>query len=253
MTLAMTVLRRRWVEARRYPADTVATILSYYVLFLVLFFGMRAFGPADLNRETTGTLIVGYVALFLTNQSYNAFYGQIQQEAQLGTLEQLALARYGLLPVLLSDFTVQTGLLVGQYALVLVSIMATTGRWLEFDVVSLVATMLPTMAGVVGLGLMMGGVGLIAKRASSIGGLIGFAFFFFIAAPVDRYPVLKLLPIGHGRALLDASLVDHEPVLGKPADLAMLVAVSALYFLGGAAVFGRCERKARQHGSLGHY
>ena len=254
MTLTAALFRRRFLDYARYPAEMVMTVAAFYLIFLVLFFGAKTFGGSRVSTgDTLSAIVVGYVVFMLTMQSYQQFGAQIMQESQAGTLEQLALSPYGLTAVLLVDFAAQTAFMTIIVGVVIVPIMATTGRWLHFAVVDVALLTLLTLAGVVGFGLIMGGFAMVFKRMNAIGGFVSLAFLPLVAAPVERYPLLKLLPVAHGNTLLRHVLVRKESAFARPGDLLVLVAVSAGYVAIGCLVFAAMERKARERALLGQY
>ena len=254
MTLLATIFRRRLLDWVRYPMDAVLSIVVFYAIFLVLFFGAKTFGgPKVTGGDTLSSIAVGYVVFVLTMQAYQNFGSFVLQESTAGTLEQLALSRYGLLTVLLSDFVAQTLVTTSILGVVIVPIMATTGRWLHFDVPSVVVLLILTMTGLVGLGLTMGGLAMVFKRIGTAASLVSFTFLFLVAAPVDRYPWLKLLPVAHGNTLLRATLVGSRSAFGRPSELLILVAVSAAYLAVGCVVFQAMDRKARDRALIGQY
>ena len=255
MTTFLAVLRRRLrLDLVRYPLESIAQIVLYYVLFLVLFLGARAVGGSSVVRgNTVSSIVVGYIVFMILQQCLSAIYGGIREESTTGTLEQLAMADFGLLVILAMDFAVGAISSIVQMSVTLVPIMATTGRWLHFDAVSVAVLLVPTVAGVFGLGLAMGGLGLVFKRVAGIAGFVAMGFLALVAAPVDRVPILKLLPVSHGNALLRDALVDGQAALARPLELATLLCVSAAYLVGGAFVFRRMDRIARNRGLLGQY
>jgi ABC-2 type transport system permease protein len=254
MTLVATVARRRVVEMLSYPMEFFFGILALYAVFLILFFGVKAIGGPRLGAgDTLSAIAVGYVVFMLTQQSYQAISSQITRESTTGMLEQLALSPSGLLSVLLVDFFVQAFTSLVMVSFVMVGIMATTGRWLNFDVLSVVSLLVPTLVGVIGLGSVLGALALVFKRISAIAGFLSMSFVFLVAAPVDRYPLLKLLPIAHGNALLREVLVKGRSVFGFPGELALLLAVSFVYIGLGVIVFVFMDKQARERGLLGQY
>ena len=157
------------------------------------------------------------------------------------------------MPDLLTDFLVQSAITTVQFGVVLIPIMATTGRWLHFDVVSVVPIAVLMMSGVVGLGLLMGGLAMVFKRVGGVAGILQMSFLFLVAAPVERYPLLKLLPVAHGNTLLRDVLVKERSVYARPAELLILLGVSTAYLVVGCAVFNRMDRLARDRALLGQY
>jgi ABC-2 type transport system permease protein len=254
MTLVVTVFRRRVLDYLRYPFEAVASIGAYYALFLVLFFGAKAFGGARVSSsDSLSAIAVGYVVFLLTQQAYQSIQGQIQQESMAGTLEQIAMSRYGLTKVLLTDSLALAAVTVVMLSLVIVPIMATTGRWLHFDVPSVAILLALLMTGVSGLGLLMGGLAMVFKRVQGVAGLLQMTFLALVAAPVDRFPVLKLLPVAHGNFLLRRTLVQGRSAFATPAELGILVVVSLAYIALGVTVFKRMDGIARDRALLGQY
>jgi ABC-2 type transport system permease protein len=254
-TLVFTVLRRRWIEVVRYPLDLVGGLVIFYIFFLMLFLGARAFGNADIRSgDTLSAVAVGFVVFVLAQQSYQAIGQQLLIESTGGTLEQLAMSPFGLRRVLLIDSLAQSLVLVASLGVVIVPIMLTTGRWLHLDPIAVVPLVVVTMTGVVGLGLAIGGIAIVAKRAQAPAQIIGFAFLFLVAAPVDRQPLLKLLPIAHGNALLRRAMVDGASLTALGGgELAVVLAVNLGWLAMGLAVFRAMEDVARRRALLGQY
>jgi len=109
------------------------------------------------------------------------------------------------------------------------------------------------IAGLVGVGLAMGGLALVFKRMQTLSSFLGLAFLPLVAAPVDRYPLLKLLPVAHGNALLRSVLVGGRSVFTEPLELLILIGVSAAYVVVGVVMFRLMERQARDRALLGQY
>jgi ABC-2 type transport system permease protein len=111
---------------------------------------------------------------------------------------------------------------------ILLLLMVTTGRWLHLDVVSLLLLVLLTLAGVYGIGL--------------------------IAAPVDRFPILRALPLVEGNRLIRQVMAGGLSIIQLPAgDLPALVINSAFYLGIGLIAFNLLLKTAKNRGLLGHY
>lgn len=254
MTLVLALLRRRILDVIRYPVEWLTGIVVLYAIFLMLFLGAKTFGgDAIQSRAALSALVVGYVVFMLTQQAYQSFSNQIFQESTTGTLEQLALSPYGLLRVMLVDFLAQSVVAVFQLGIVILPIMATTGLWLHFDIISVAVLLGLTMTGVLGLGLGLGSLAMVFKRIGGVVGLLGLSFMLLVAAPVDRYPVLKLLPVAHGNFELRQVLVGRSSIFARPRELAILFGVSSVYVLLGMVAFRFMDARARERGLLGQY
>lgn len=255
MNLVRALFHRRFIEAVRYPVEMVGGLVTFYVLFLMVFLGALTFGDSDVRTsDTLSAVAVGYVVFMLALASYQGFGQQLMQESAGGTLEQLAMSPVGLRRVLLVDFFAQVTINVLTIGVVVVPIMATTGRWLHVDLVSVLPLVLATLSGVVGVGLAVGGLYVVFKRLQQVAQIIGFTFVFLVAAPVFDRPLLKLLPLGHGNALLRRVLVDEVSITELGAgEILTLLAVNIGWLVVGLVVFGTMERLARERALLGQY
>jgi ABC-2 type transport system permease protein len=136
----------------------------------------------------------------------------------------------------------------------LVPMMATTGKWMHFDAISLVPILALTLAGVGGVGLAMGGVAMVFKRITAVAQILQFGFVGMIAAPVGRYPGFKALPLALGFSMMRRVMVEGESIFRQPAtDFALLALNTAAYIALGAVIFTRMDRQARVRGLLGQY
>ena len=132
--------------------------------------------------------------------------------------------------------------------------MIVTGRWLHLDVVSLLPLILLTLAGVYGIGFAIGGLALVFKRIESFVQIFQFAIVGLIAAPVDRFPVLRYLPLAEGARLIRRVMTEGLSIFELPAtDLFFLFANSTIYLGLGFLAFKLLENVARDRGLLGHY
>lgn len=255
MTLFVTIFRRRLIEMSRYPLELTGGLVIFYLFFLMMFLGARMFGGPEIKGgDTMSAVAVGFIVFVVAQQSYQSIGQQLLLESTQGTLEQLAMSPAGLRRVLLLDCFAQALTTVTPFGLIVFPIMVTTGRWLHLDPLSVVPLVVVTLAGVVGVGLALGGVTIVAKRAQAVFQVVGFAFLPLVAAPVDERPLLKLLPVAHGSSLLREVMVQGHPLreLGG-GDLTVFVAVNCGWVLLGVVVFARLERVARDRALLGQY
>lgn len=255
MILVATIFRQRTLDLIRYPFELVFGFIAAYVIFLVVFFAARTFGGAGVaTGDSLSAIVVGYVVFTILQQAFQDFGGYFSAEASQGTLEQLAMSRYGLLTISVTDFFVQAIFQILRLGIVIVPIMATTGRWLTFDLPSLLPLLVLTVVGVVGLGLALGSLALVFKRVSGVISLVSLGILGLVAAPVDRIGLLKLLPVAHGNYLMRQVLVHGERLWEFPAgQIALLGGVSGAYLLVGCVVFRAMERVARDKALLGQY
>jgi ABC-2 type transport system permease protein len=248
-------LRRTVLEARRYLFDTISGLVTIYGFFLLLFFGAKAFGAGRPGfGNTLAAVVVSFAVWSLTVFALGTMTFELTQEAQLGTLEQLGMSPFGLVHVLLARVLTMLCVYFGMMVVLLVLMMATTGRWLNVAPLSTLPIILLTILGVMGMGFVLGGVAIVFKRVQQALQVWQIAVFGLIAAPVDRVPFTKYLPLTWGATLLRRVMVDGASITSLPVgDVLFLIANSLVYFGLGIFVFKRFEIVARGRGLLGHY
>jgi ABC-2 type transport system permease protein len=224
-----------------------------YVLFLVLFFGVRGVG-VGIEAKTLSSIVLGFNVWALLTFAYNSVANGLVGEAQTGTLEQLAMSPRGLLGTILTQFWVAFTFITLQITILLILAMATTGHWLHIDVLSILPLVLLTATGLLGIGLAMGGLALIFKRVQSVSAMVQMVLLALVAVQVSQVPIAKLLPVSLGYQLLNDVMVDGATIMDLPLqDLGILLVASAMYFVLGIVVFKRMEGVARDRGLLGQY
>ncbi len=249
------VTRRTFVMFKSYSFNSISSLVTMYLVFCLMFFGAKAIGgPVLSSAQTLEAMVVGYFVWLLAVYSYSDLSWDITNEAQVGTLEQLYLSPVGYKWI--SCFVlVSNAILVYSLNIVfLLLMMVTTGKFLRLDLISLVPILVITVAGVYGIGYMLGGLALVYKRIQAFFQVMQFVLVAFLLAPVDRYVWAKLLPLAMGNHLAAEVMVRGKHLWQlPPADLLYLTASSAFYLALGLAVFTRCEKAAKKVGLLGQY
>ena len=248
-------MRRTVIEMRRYFVDTVSGFVTIYGFFLILFFGAKALGGRSPGfGNTLSGLVVSFALWSLVTFSLSSLTFELVQEAQLGTLEQLGMSPFGLVRVLLARVLTQLVIYFGIMAVLLVLLMATTGRWLTVAPLSTLPILVLTILGVEGLGFVLGGVAIVFKRVQQALQAWQIAVLGLIAAPVNRVPFTKYLPLTWGATLLRRVMVNGESLTSMPAGDVLFLLVNTVFYLAlGILVFKRFEAVARERGLLGHY
>jgi len=137
---------------------------------------------------------------------------------------------------------------------ILVLMMVTTGRFLHFDLITLVPLLILTIASGYGIGFITGGLGLIFKKIQAFFQILQFIFVGFIVAPVDKLPILKILPFSLGTKLIARNMIDKLPIYRMPIhDILILIGNAIFYLVIGFSIFKLCEKAAKNRGLLGHY
>jgi ABC-2 type transport system permease protein len=261
-------LVRDVTTALRYPMELFAGLIIMFALFMGLYTGARSLAGGALLEGSQELLVVRYCMWFLAIVAINSMSVDIENEARQGTLEQLYLCAPSFMGLLWIRGTVH--LLTGSSMVVVLSLLlqAATGNWLHISLVSLgpvVLTVVLTVAGLLGFGLILGGLSIVFKRVGQLAAILQFGLFFLaFLEPAKLHPVagavVANLPFTRGVALLGGLLAGpgaaNTQALGGAElwiGLAWLALDSAAYALVGSLVFLAMERRARLHGALGHY
>lgn len=250
-----TLFKRHLIELRRYYFDTISGIVTLFALFVIIFYGARALigGRAGYGASLSG-LVVGYMVWMLAIFAYSDMGFGLVQEAQTGTLEQVSMSPVGLTRVMVLNFAAGIAYQLLTLFVLLFLMMAVSGRWLHLDMVSIVPLLLLTVAGIQGIGFVVGGLALVFKRIQSSLQVLQFAFVALIAAPLTRFPWFKFLPLSWGNRLLGDVMIHKVSIFSmSAADLGFLLANSAAWLGLGVLAFRYFEKAARRRALLGHY
>ncbi len=255
LTLFKAVFKREWLEWKRYPFNLVSAFITLYILFLLIFLGYSkyaAHGPKF--GERLDGLVVGFTLWMLTMTAMSTLSGELLQEARYGTLEQLYMTPMGF--GLLCIFRIISSFILNLIFVcaILIVMMLTTQRFLHIDILSLAPLLILSIMSVYGVGFFVGGLALVFKQVQSFLGIIQFAFIGFIAAPVDKIPILKALPLALGANLISKVMIKSLSISQfNITDILLLIINGFGYFLLGFYTFNFLLRVARQRGLLGHY
>lgn len=255
LVLFTTMLKREFILMKRYLFNFLSAIISIYILFLLIFFGARTLGgdAVDFGGTLDG-IVVGFLVWTFAIFAYSEFGQGMVREAQEGTLEQLYMSPVGFVWVCVFRMIASLSITWVLNIALLVLMMLTTGRWLTLDLLSLLVLLLPTLAGVYGIGFMVGGLALVFKRIESFTGILQFALVGLVAVPIGRFPFLRYLPLAEGNRLIRRVMAEGVSVSELPmGDLVFLFAHSVFYLLLGLLVFSVLISAAKNKGLLGHY
>lgn len=250
------LFKQSFIETRRYIFETVSGIITLLLFFLGLFYGAKALvgGSAANLGPTLEALVVGYMLWALAIFMYFSIAQDLIQQAQLGTLEQLSMSPSGLGLVVLARTLAAMVFQLIIMAVLLLLMMAITGKWLHIDLLSILSIAVLTLMGVFGLSFILGSLALVFKKVQSALQITQMAFIGFIALPIAKFGWLKWTPLAWGNHLLKEVMIKEESLFSLPlGDVGFLAAHALIYFCIGMATFRYFEIVARKRGLLGHY
>lgn len=258
-TLYVAELHRRVHLTKRYPVQTCADVLSFYLIFVGLHLAVssmvRGVDPTGV-AAVAAAQVVGFLAFYFAAMGLSVVENQLYADMSHGTLEQALLSPHSTLVLVLSRFlaalTVEAMLGV-PLALLLV---ATAAAPIVFTPLMLIVFVL-LLWGVFGLALFLGGLTLIFKRVGQLPFIFQIVFLGLGMSSLRNLPetvqrMSMTLPFARGVSLLQELATGATDCLGW-SDMSLLVLSTAAYLVGGIAFFVWAERVAKNKGLIGRY
>lgn len=251
--LARAVLYREYLIFVRYPANAIGGIGIALFFFGVLFYGGQMIAGRALTDSIEG-IVVGYFLWSLSVGAYSSISNDIGSEVQWGTLERHVMSPFGFAPVALLKGVAKIVRTFVTSTVLLAVMIGLTGTTLELHLFTIVVVATLSIVSVLGLGLAAGGVTVLYKRIGNWLNLLQFGFIVLISAPAFDLGWMRFLPLAHGSALLQRTMVDGVRLWEfPPTDIGLLIGVAVGYVALGYAVFRYATRRARRLGVLGDY
>lgn len=182
---------RLFSEIKNYKLNNMVSLADVFLICTGLFIGTGK----DIFPE--GTLVYALLGMILWRYAtvcLRTACSVIQQEIRLGTLEQLMMAKYHLIQVVV--IRLLATLLVETAKLAVVSTLLALIFQIQFDLaasVGLVAgSVLICLTGTIGIGCLVAGVALVYKKANALVNSVSYFTLFFTGMILP----LEILPSG---------------------------------------------------------
>jgi ABC-2 type transport system permease protein len=256
LNLLLGELKRTWIQFIRYPAEVIGGIFVITLAFYGLFISAQYIaGPAMNFGERLDAIVVSYVVWTLTLYIISDIAGELEFEAQTGTLEQVFLSPFGAPRVFFARAIASLALRLTLTVIILSIIIWITSSQLSCPW-TLVFPLLSLLLAAYGLAFAMGACALIFKRVQQLLGIFQFALLFLLAAPTENLDrtarsVANLLPMLPSTGLLRNLMARGERLDWGTYGIA--IANGLVYLTIGMALFTWAERQAKQRGILGGY
>ncbi len=251
--LTRAVLYREYLIFVRYPANAIGGIVIALFFFGVLFYGGQMVAGQALTDSIEG-IIVGYFLWTLSVGAYSSISNDISSEVQWGTLERHVMTPFGFAPVALLKGVAKIVRTFLTSTIILAVMILITGTTLQLNLLTILVVATLSIVSVLGLGLAAGGITVLYKQIGNWLNLLQFGFIVLISAPAFDLGWMRLLPLAHGSALLQRTMVDGNRLWEfTPVELALLIGVAVGYLAAGFVVFTYATRRARRLGVLGDY
>lgn len=237
------LLRRYWFEA-------VLSLGFVLLLFGGLIFTVLSVGGGSLESGSVDGIIVGFAVWLFASTAMGGAMGDVAEETEQRTLEQICLAPLPLGTLLAVRAVLQLGGGLLMLVITLMVIEVFTGGRLEIAYVPTLAAALLAAPSLVGVGFALAGVLLLSKKGTGIQVATFPMVLGLMALPAYPLNALAFLPFAFGAAAARASAAGTA--LG-PEVYALIALNSAFYFAVGLLVYRRFEQHARKLGVLGHF
>ncbi len=243
--------RMMYWSLRRYMFNTVGMVAALFVIFMGMFWGVKSIGGSGVTGDSLDSMLVGYILWVSAMLALGNTGSEILSESQRGTLEQLYLSPLGAHKVFLYRALTNIVFNFMVITVMLYLSMAATGRWMHINLLHLYGMIFVSTLSLVGVSFMMGGLGLVHKKISSINGILSFGLIGLMLLPTYPVTPYSFLPFIAGAAAIRKSIVEGT---GFPVWWYMFIVVnSLLYLAAGLFVFRKMETKARRLNKMNQY
>lgn len=162
MNLFTAELEFELASIKRYPLNYLSNIILLVMMFFGIFWGGALLGANPIGNTFT-SMILGYSLWILIVQTVGNMGMQISSEAQTGTLEQLYLMPVNPVKTFFIKSLVNLIFSITYSILILLILMAFTGRWVHISLSAGIPYLLALVA-VLGLGYFIASLSLRYKR-----------------------------------------------------------------------------------------
>ena len=251
-------VRKGLIVTWNYRANLAIELFT--LVFVFIFISFFA-GGGEIDSERLPGSLLGFLVWYYAAFAISSMSGGLMDEASTGTLEQLYMSPVPtwlvFLGQVIATFVRGTALvaIVGVILWILLPVS------LPLELAALPPFVL-TMVGLFGFGYAIGGLTLVYKQISSVGGLLTNVLLFLNGAllPVHHFPawletIAVFLPTTQGIIVLRKVVIDDMSLIAvwEDGSMVFLAVQSVLYLVAGWALFNVGERVAKRRGTLGQY
>lgn len=247
-------------ELKQYYLNYIFYNLGLVTMFIGLFYSFNQ----DSNQKEAAILLIGLITWQLCTSGFTYFVGVIEDEALMGTLEQIFMTRTSIYKVLFSKSLVTCLFnLLKAFLIFIVCLVffRCGGVFLDLGVkaVYISIVIVFTLVSFYLLGLFAAGLALFYKRIQSVAQIINYVLLFFANITIDiqllpapLQPIGYVVPIGWAMRIV-RGLVSQDGVSIAAGDVLGLLLSTVCFGLVGFIGFKVSLKKAKKFGKLGHY
>lgn len=239
-TILLAELRRSWIQRKRYLVSTITSLISFGIVSFAAWIGLRAAFFKEGSIYDASAALLWPIVL----GSFGSAAGALQEDIELGTIEQLYLSASSVLHLLHIrslvsfldslafniPFLVISGFFIGWNSL---------GRWFLSQII-------PVWIGLYGLGLIIAGLTLRFRQLGTLTNLLSLAIMAMAVMEFPQEGVWRWLAYGFPMVGISASPT-------WPDGWYLRYFSAGIYLLIGILLFRSLEAKAKKLGLIGKY
>lgn len=245
-------------EIKQYYVNYIFYNLGMIVLFCGIFYNYFS----DQKENTVLAMLISAVLWQICTNAIQYYSYLIQDEAMMGTLEQMFLSKTSFSKIIVSKTVVNMGFVIikgGLLFMICMLIFCKNLFALKINLVQvlmIIGIFISTVVVFYGIGGLFGGLSLYFKRISSAINVINYFLLMFtgiLKNPMSYTKsfeiITRMVPITNANILIN-SILDDEI---KLEDITWFFATSMLFLLVGIMGMNRMIKMARKDGKLGQY
>lgn len=238
-------------ELKNYKLNQIVGIFDVILLCAGILIGTGKDLFPDGNQMYA---LIGMILWRSTTVCLQTCCGIVQKELRLGTMEQLMLAHYSFLKVMIARLITKVLVEGGKLALatVVLSVMFRIEFHGEPSLILTSAVILVSLFGAFGMGFVVAGMALVYKKANALVNSISYFMLFFTGAliplevlPSGFLPIAKLFPFIWAVKSIQRNQISENFIL--------LMISSLAWFIFGVGAFMLFNERAQARGTVGKY
>lgn len=247
-------------ELKQYYLNYIFFNLGLITMFIGLFYTFNQ----NAAKQEAAILLIGLIIWQLCTSAFTYFIGVIEDEALMGTLEQILMTRTSILRVLFTKAFVTSIFNVLKSVVIFVICLLffrCSDVFIHLGIKNLIIISITifTLASFYFLGLFAAGLALFYKRVRAVAQIVNYILLFFsnitIAIellPIAFQPIGYIVPISWAmRIIRELVFNDGITIIGQ--NILGLILSTALRGIIGLFGFNLSMDRAKKSGKLGHY
>ncbi|WP_392486650.1 ABC transporter permease [Haloimpatiens sp. FM7315] len=267
---ALYVYRARFIISMklyfRYPLNAAFTFFDPLIWLTPFYFmgksfsvngHMTGFSKYTGNSDFMGFLVIGYMVTAYVATVFWSIGFSLREEMQQGVLESNWSAPVGRITLIVSKSLSKFAITTVEVIITGIVCHFTFGFNLNGNILKAIGFLIPGIIGLMGLGMAIAGLVLIAKNANPIidltnSILAGFSGSFF---PIKVMPrgftfISLIIPLTYIYDSTRALLINQEPLFSLKKEFIIVIVTMIIMCILGNYIFLKIDRRCREKGNL---